>query len=244
MGRKKLNLVALLKQTKIPENDNLLEMVPYTDEEVYEVLDELSKDELKILQIKYGANLDETNDITNPYHVKMIANVIKAVRKRLEQKRREIVNLDYSKLKVAPQIPPALADKMLELGYKMPKKDELPDTLKTVNVTLDKEKEYTNPNENLATSQTRLDPLQVIENIIKTETLSEVETILTVEEAIVLILRLGSSELGCFDEKSIAQMFNISIYEVVEILKSATEKYNQAINKAIESEKIAKQKSL
>lgn len=70
-----------------------------------------------------------------------------------------------------------------------------------------------------------ISPLDVIKNILQLQTFKEVENILSVEESILLILRLGTSELGQFDVKTLARLFKKKEATIKTILDIASAKY-------------------
>ena len=85
-------------------------------------------------------------------------------------------------------------------------------------------KTYTNTRE-IHTPNEQLDPLDTISKILSTKSMSEIEDTLTKEEAILLVLRLGASNLGMFGIDALSKIFNMDPIEVQEILMSATDKY-------------------
>lgn len=87
-------------------------------------------------------------------------------------------------------------------------------------------------------------PTKVIKNILATKSLSEVEQVLTLEEAILLILRLGSSNLGMYMPDALAHMFDMEVEEVQKILNSAINKYISKISQIVDADALTYQKKL
>ncbi len=94
-------------------------------------------------------------------------------------------------------------------------------------------KYYTDTSVMPADIKTSLDPIEVIKEVIKTQTLSEVEDFLTPEEGILLVLRLGTSRLGTYSPSLLAKMFNMSLDDVNTTLQLAIERYTAYLDSLV-----------
>ncbi len=195
MARKKSNLLSLLS--------NFDEDRKYYVEEIKGAIELLPEEVITKVQAVYGVNYDEVISDVDPQISKYVAtSVIPKLKKILKES--------------APM-------KKVMVASSTDSKDSKPEVVR--HTILKRTKKYTDPNVEPVQGLLTLDPMQVIKEVIKTKTLSEVEDYLSQEEAILLILRLGTSKLGTYTPAMLAKMFNMTEEEVDAMLAAASERY-------------------
>lgn len=183
----------------------------YTKEQVDEALLNLKEEELKIIELRYGKDLEnpvKSLEWKESYNSRLYGTIFLKMKKFMD------ANIDVCN----KQLDKREADSIVQI------EDDVQDKESQEEVVGEVRREVLNEDK-----MSKTDWKKVLE-IVRTENFQRLLGELSVKEAIVMILRLGFIEDKCYSTESIAEFLEIEVQEVREITKRVLYLYQRNIN--------------
>lgn len=203
----------------------------YTEEQVNEVLKTLTTDELALLKYKYGEDLKTptNNQLTREQATKINSVIIPKIKRRL-------INLykNKKKLKVLPEKDKTNRAKDESNTISLPEAKQLKQEIIEKETIESSSRPPEPPKESIATNSITGEECIKILELLKTPSFSQMISILSVKEAVIIALRLGYIDDKYFSVEQISQFLGIDQEDVNEITKKVLVLYKDTINQFID----------
>ena len=209
----------------------------YTREQVDEMLTKLTDEEIELVRLRYGDDLDNpvSTKLTRGQVNKFYRTLISKMKKLLENPNMKINPRKSRKKESVVSVIEATLEQIFEEPAPITETFEINEELEG-NLILESEEELISDikNDKASNDITKDDCVKMLK-LLRTPTFAEMMNMLSVKEAIIISLKLGYVDEKYFSTEAIAQFLGIEEEEVIETTKKVLVLYKDTINQFIDN---------